>query len=109
MSLALAVQTKGFGASFLDCNGIPSGLPLPKARTIDPGSPVIADLLDSPLECNTIDRRNVFREEPFGFVVTNGFLEKLGFHGDSVKSEHYLTTEGFFEAIENRLHTKISS
>ncbi len=45
-------------------------------------------------------------------TVENGQMTKdlaVLVHGDSVKSEHYLTTEGFFEAIENRLHTKISS
>jgi isocitrate dehydrogenase len=30
-------------------------------------------------------------------------------HGERVSSENYVTTEGFFEAIENNLHNKISS
>jgi isocitrate dehydrogenase len=30
-------------------------------------------------------------------------------YGEKVTSEHYRTTEEFFETIENRLHTKITS
>jgi isocitrate dehydrogenase len=30
-------------------------------------------------------------------------------HGDKVTAEHYLTTEGFFDAIEKKLNTKLSS
>ena len=30
-------------------------------------------------------------------------------HGDKVSSDKYLTTEGFFDAIENKLNTKLSS
>lgn len=78
-------QSKGFGASFLDRNGISSGLPLPKARTINPNSSIIRDLLDSNNPNNLKPSGNVFQKEPFGFVVTAEFLEKTGFHRDSVK------------------------
>jgi isocitrate dehydrogenase len=45
-------------------------------------------------------------------TVENGDMTKdlaVLVHGDRVKSDNYLTTEGFFDAIEKRLHTKISS
>ena len=89
--------SKGFGASFLDCNGIPSGLPLPKARTIDPGSPVIADLLDSPLECNTIDRRNVFRSIPSSDFATNPPAFELVFNIKDLITRCFYKTLIFIE------------
>ncbi len=45
-------------------------------------------------------------------TVENGFMTKdlaVLVHGDKVTTDQYVTTEGFFDAIENRLHTKISS
>lgn len=45
-------------------------------------------------------------------TVENGFMTKdlaVLVHGDKVTADQYVTTEGFFDAIENRLHTKISS
>jgi len=45
-------------------------------------------------------------------TVENGHMTKdlaILVHGDRVTSDHYLTTEGFFEALENTLYTKISS
>ena len=77
--------SKGFGASFLDRHGISSGLPLPKARTINARSSIMLDLPDSENPPKPRLSGNVFQKDPFGFVVTDKFLKKLGFHRDSVK------------------------
>jgi len=45
-------------------------------------------------------------------TVENGEMTKdlaVLVHGDGVTADQYLSTERFFEALENRLHTKISS
>ena len=81
--------SKGFGASFLDRKGVSSGLPLPKARTINPNSSIISDLLDSENPNRPKLSGNAFQKEPFGFVVTARFLKKIGFHRDSVKYLSY--------------------
>ncbi|MCX6303723.1 MAG: hypothetical protein NT040_02030 [Bacteroidetes bacterium] len=81
--------SKGFGASFLDRNGVSSALPLPKARTIDPRSPIIADLLEPDNFSSSGPPGNVFQRDPFGMVVTDNFLKKTGFHRDSVKYLSY--------------------
>ncbi len=81
--------SKGFGASFLNRDGISSGLPLPKARTINPSSSIIRDLIDSHNRDKLNGGGNVFQKEPFGFVVTADFLEKTGFHPDSIKYLSY--------------------
>ena len=44
--------------------------------------------------------------------VENGHMTKdlaVLVHGDQLTTDQYLTTEGFFEVITNRLHTKISA
>ncbi len=45
-------------------------------------------------------------------TVENGAMTKdlaILVHGEKVTAANYVTTEGFFEALENRLHTKFSS
>lgn len=82
-------MSKGFGAAFIDRNGNFSGLPLPRARTIDPRSAIIPDLLDSSNNVKPGVLGNVFKKEPFGFVVTRRFLEQMDFPYDSVKYLSY--------------------
>jgi hypothetical protein len=83
--------SKEFGTTFLDRNGKPTPIrPKIRARTIDPGSSIILDLLDS---SNTYDKKPaeyVFLSDPFGIIVTGDFLERNGFHRDSVKYLSYL-------------------
>lgn len=76
--------SKEFGASFLDRTGICTGLPMPKAITTDPGSSIIHDLFNNNSIVRPDNSASVFRQEPFGFVVTGSFLKRLGFHHDSV-------------------------
>jgi len=80
--------SKGFGASFLDRQGKPTALPLPKARTINPESSIIHDLLNPGNSCKSYSSGFLFAEQPFGFIVTAGFLDRLGFNPDSI---HYLS------------------
>ena len=81
--------SKEFGASFLDRTGICTGLPMPKAITTDPGSSIIHDLFNNNSIVRPDNSASVFRQEPFGFVVTGSFLKRLGFHHDSVTCLSY--------------------
>ena len=81
--------SKEFGASFLNRKRMQTGLPLPKVRTIDPGSSIIHDLFNKNNVVSVEVPDNVFHAEPFGFIVTEAFLEKLGFHYDSVTCLSY--------------------
>ncbi len=81
--------SKEFGTSFLDRTGLSSGLPLPKARTTDPKSSIIHDLFNRDNVVKAVVADNIFQIEPFGFVVTETFLKKLGFHYDSVSYLSY--------------------
>ena len=81
--------SKEFGASFLNRWRQSSGLPLPKVRTIDPGSAIIRDLLNKNNLISPGVPDNVFQIEPFGFIVTQAFLRQLGFHFDSVTCMSY--------------------
>ncbi len=92
-------MSKGFGASFLDRKGHSSGLPLPKARTIDSKSSIILTLLDSNNTHKSTSTVNVFQKEPFGFVVTSKFLEKTGFHRDSVRYLMYGLYDQFYVPV----------
>jgi len=66
-----------------------TGLPFPKARTTD--LEVLSYMI---FLTNTTLLRfgvsdDVFRDEPFGFIVTSTFLNRLGFHYDSVTCLSY--------------------
>ncbi|MEI6684168.1 MAG: hypothetical protein WCO44_16180 [Bacteroidota bacterium] len=91
--------SKEFGTSFLDRTGKCSGLPLPKAMTLDPGSTIIDDLLSKSNVIRVFTPENVFQSEPFGFVVTATLLEKLGFHPDSVSCLSYRLYAGKFVPV----------
>jgi hypothetical protein len=92
-------QSKEFGTSFLDRTGTCSGLPLPKARTIDAKSSVIHDLFNSNNVVRAAVSDSIFLIEPFGFVVTDTFLKKLGFHCDSVSWLSYRLYGGKFVPV----------